>query len=67
MNYEFHVGDYVETNYGFVGWISYMSDDGTCIRAIDRHGNILTCNRPEKSGYVTRIGTYDFTEHEISR
>ena len=27
MNYEFHVGDYVETVGGFVGWISNIKDN----------------------------------------
>ena len=27
MNYEFHVGDYVKTIGGFVGWISNIKDN----------------------------------------
>lgn len=67
MNYEFHVGDYVETTNGFIGWIGYISDDGTHIGAIDKNGNIQTYCMPEEVVCFVRIGTYDFTKKEKKR
>ena len=40
MKYEFHVGDYVETVGGFVGWISDIRDNDYIIIA-DKNNN--TC------------------------
>ena len=38
MKYEFHVGDYVETVGGFVGWISAIRDNDYIIIA-DKNNN----------------------------
>lgn len=63
MNYEFHVGDYVETIDGFVGWISHV--DKNSITLIDKDcfisGSWLL---PERQYYFIRIGAYDFTKKE---
>ena len=61
MKYEFHVGDYVETIGGFVGWIYRMRDDGY-IWVTNK--NVASCSyrMPEELKYFRRIGQYDFTK-----
>ncbi len=61
MDYEFHVGDYVETIGGFVGWISVVRDNGYII-IIDKYNNSCGYHMPQESRYFVRIGQYDFTE-----
>lgn len=63
MNYEFHVGDYVETVGGFVGWITDVRDDGY-IRVTDRDRFACTYHMPADKRYFVRIGAYDFTKEE---
>lgn len=68
MNYEFHVGDYVETRDGKIGYVYYfrpnalvfkMPDGGQC--AIDT--DVLDWgSHPEN--VFKRIGAYDFTKKE---
>lgn len=60
MKYEFHVGDYVETIGGFVGWIYQVKDDYIWVA----NKNITSCSyrMPEELEYFVRIGQYDFTK-----
>lgn len=61
MKYEFHVGDYVETIGGFVGWIATVQDNGYII-IIDKHNNSCGYHMPQEECYFNRIGQYDFTK-----
>lgn len=63
MKYEFHVGDYVETVGGFVGWVSRIRDDDY-IWVTNK--NIASCSyrMPEELEYFVRIGQYDFTKKD---
>lgn len=63
MKYEFHVGDYVETIGGFVGWICQVRDDGYIWVA---NKDIASCSyrMPEELKYFVRIGQYDFTKKD---
>ena len=63
MNYEFHVGDYVETVGGFVGWISDIQDNNYIVITND---NNVRCGYylPQEDRYFARIGAYDFTKKE---
>lgn len=66
MNYEFHVGDYVETAGGFVGWVSYVDEnDKSCICITDKCGTMSGPWHPLSNEYhFLRIGAYDFTKKE---
>lgn len=66
MNYEFHVGDYVEAKGGFVGWVSYVDEnDKGCICITDRDGTMSGPWHPLKSERnFLRIGAYDFAKKE---
>ena len=74
MNYEFHVGDYVET---VDGWVGYISEICTCEKCRERgwyEPSIRYTNGTEDyishydvdgiPTYYKRIGTYDFTKKE---
>lgn len=63
MKYNFHVGDYVETINGFVGWIYRIRDDGY-IWVTNK--DIASCSYhiPEELKSFNRIGQYDFTEKD---
>lgn len=65
MKYEFHVGDYVETVGGFIGWVNRMRDDGYIWVA---NKDIASCGcsyrMPEQLKYFVRIGQYDFTKKD---
>lgn len=68
MNYEFHMGDYVETRDGKVGYIYYFGPNILVFKIPDGsqyeiHTDVLDwSNHPE---YVfKRIGAYDFTKKE---
>ena len=63
MNYEFHVGDYVETIGGFVGWISNIKDNNYIV-ITDENNNSCGYRLPQEDRYFIRIGTYDFTKKE---
>ena len=61
MKYEFHVGDYVETIGGFVGWVCQTREDGYIWVA---NKDIASCSYriPEDLDYFKRIGQYDFAK-----
>ena len=72
MNYEFHVGDYVETYSGAVGYIISIEDDAfTWINHTPiRDGDDVYFNVEQRNFYSSvkdlfvRIGAYDFTKKE---
>lgn len=63
MKYEFHVGDYVETVGGWVGWICRTRDDGYIWVA---NKDVPSCSyrMPKELKYFKRIGQYDFTKND---
>ena len=72
MNYEFHVGDYVETWSGAVGYIISIEDDAfTWVNHTPiRDGDDVYSNVEQRNFYSSvkdlfvRIGVYDFTKKE---
>lgn len=72
MNYEFHVGDYVETYSGAVGYIISVEDDAfTWVNHTPiRDGDYVYYNVEQRNFYSSvkdlfvRIGAYDFTKKE---
>ena len=72
MNYEFHVGDYVETWSGAVGYIISVEDDAfTWVNHTPiRDGDDVYFNVQQRNFYSSvkdlfvRIGAYDFTKKE---
>ena len=63
MNYEFHVGDYVKTIGGFVGWISNIKGNNYIV-ITDENNNMCGYYLPQDDRYFLRIGAYDFTKRE---
>lgn len=63
MKYEFHVGDYVETIGGFVGWVCKTRDDGY-IWVANKDIASYSYRMPEGLKYFNRIGQYDFTKKD---
>lgn len=63
MKYEFHIGDYVETVGGFVGWICRISDDGY-IWVANKSVDSCEYYMPKQLEYFNRIGQYDFTKKD---
>ena len=72
MNYEFHVGDYVETWSGAVGYIISIEDDAfTWVNHTPiRDGDDVYSNVEQRNFYSSvrdlfaRVGAYDFTKKE---
>ena len=70
MNYEFHVGDYVETVGGAKGYICDANKDWWhCTNADDEYSfgyvyRIVRLGSGEIHECYTRIGAYDFTKKE---
>ena len=72
MNYEFHVGDYVETYSGAVGYIISIEDDAfTWVNHTPiRDGDDVYFNVEQRNFYSSvrdlfaRVGAYDFTKKE---
>ena len=68
MNYEFHVGDYVETRDGKVGYIYYFRPNVLVFKTPDGGQYEISTDvldwsdRPEN--VFKRIGAYDFTKKE---
>ena len=63
MSYEIHVGDYVKTIGGFVGWISNIKDNNYIV-ITDENNNSCGYHLPQEDRYFVRIGAYDFTKKE---
>lgn len=69
MNYEFHVGDYVETRAGYIGYIDNISDlgnDNIAVRVCYSDGDSANfrVNDLNVTNNFLRIGAYDFTKKE---
>lgn len=69
MNYEFHVGDYVKTRAGFIGYIDNISDlenDNIAVRICYSDGDSVNfrVNDLNVTNNFLRIGAYDFTKKE---
>ena len=76
MKYEFHVGDYVEDNYGKVGYINSVkytkSNKGVFydIEIVYYNADIVGVFHGDQSliqDHFNRIGKYDFTKPENSK
>lgn len=61
MKYEFHVGDYVETVVGWVGWITTVREDGW-IMATGTDGSSCSYLMPDEQHFFKRIGQYAFAK-----
>ena len=68
MNYEFHVGDYVETRDGKVGYIYYFRPNVLVFKTQDGGQYEISTDVLDWSGQLKnvfkRIGAYDFTKKE---
>ena len=69
MNYEFHVGDYVETVDGWIGYIESIHDllhgvTGLYVRFRDDNCHCFEVTNETISSNFNRIGAYDFTKKE---
>ena len=66
MKYEFHVGDYVETKGGAIGYISNDKELWwQCANKADGYDVGFEYNLIGiEDGFYKRIGKYDFTKHE---
>lgn len=68
MNYEFHIGDYVETIDGKIGYIYYFRPNVLVFKTPDGGQYEITTDVLDWSGHpenvFKRIGAYDFTKKE---
>ena len=68
MNYEFHVGDYVENRKGDVGWVTSVTDENIVWATNDGKTYVMkasTLNRVQyPEALFVRIGAHDFTKKE---
>ena len=68
MNYEFHVGDYVETIDGKVGYIYYFRPNVLVFKTPNGGQYEISTDVLDWSGHpenmFKRIGAYDFTKKE---
>ena len=69
MNYEFHVGDYVKTRAGYIGYIESIHDllhgvTGLYVRFADDDCQCFEVTDKTISSNFLRIGAYDFTKKE---
>ena len=69
MNYEFHVGDYVETVDEWVGYIESIHNllhgvTGLYVRFVDGDCHCFEVTNETISSNFLRIGAYDFTKKE---
>lgn len=69
MNYELHVGDYVKTRAGYIGYIDNISDFGNDNIAVhvcysDGDSAEFRVNDLNVTNNFLRIGAYDFTKKE---
>jgi hypothetical protein len=69
MNYEFHVGDYVKTRAGYIGYIDNISDlenDNIAVHVCFSDGDtaLFRVNDLNVTNNFLRIGAYDFTKKE---
>lgn len=68
MNYEFHVGDYIENSKGDVGWVTSVTDEKVVWETNNGKTYVMevpTLNRVQHpEALFVRIGAYDFTKKE---
>ena len=68
MNYEFHVGDYIENSTGDVGWVTSVTDEKIVWETNNGKTYVMevpTLNRVQHpEALFVRIGAYDFTKKE---
>ena len=68
MNYEFHVGDYIENRKGDVGWVTSVTDEKIVWETNDGKTYVMQVpilNRVQyPEALFVRIGAYDFTKKE---
>ena len=68
MNYEFHVGDYIENSKGDVGWVTSVTDEKIVWETNNGKTYVMevpTLNRVQHpEALFVRIGAYDFTKTE---
>lgn len=68
MNYEFHVGDYIENRKGDVGWVTSVTDEKIVWKTNTGRTYVMevpTLNRVQcPEALFVRIGAYDFTKKE---
>lgn len=68
MNYEFHVGDYIENSKGDVGWVTSVTDEKIVWETNNGKTYVMevpTLNRVQRpEALFVRIGAYDFTKKE---
>ena len=69
MNYEFHVGDYVKTRAGYIGYVESVHDllngtTGLYVRFVDGDCHCFEVTNKTISNNFLHIGAYDFTKKE---
>ena len=68
MNYEFHVGDYIENSKGDVGWVTSVTDEKIVWETNDGKTYVMQVpilNRVQyPEALFVRIGAYNFTKKE---
>lgn len=68
MNYEFHVGDYIEHSKGDVGWVTSVTDEKIVWETNNGKTYVMevpTLNRVQHpEALFVRIGAHDFTKKE---
>ena len=68
MNYEFHVGDYIENSTGDVGWVTSVTDEKIVWETNNGKTYVMevpTLNRVQHpEALFLRIGAHDFTKKE---
>ena len=68
MNYEFHVGDYIENSKGDVGWVTSVTNKKIVWETNNGKTYVMdvpTLNRVQcPEALFVRIGAYDFTKKE---
>lgn len=68
MNYEFHVGDYIENSKGDVGWVTSVTDEKIVWETNNGKTYVMevpTLDRVQHpESLFVRIGAHDFTKKE---
>ena len=69
MKYEFHVGDYVETKDGWIGYVDRVDSIDNSLDIVWTSGNVISGETVHADwellcDELARIGQYDFTQPE---
>lgn len=72
MKYEFHVGDYVETTDGWIGYVDKLDSIDNSLDIVWTSGNAISGETVHADwallcDELARIGQYDFTKSEFKR